>query len=184
MASGSSAPSSRHPSSFDSALRECFAPCTRATNHSCSAAMEKTASALGLCLLASWQPRANGGFHGHHTHTCLHRRRRPVRARHRLGRKLRRLTVVSWLCARRKTSSSFSVQAISSSSLRRVRCSAPRSTIIGSDPGPLLALSGRANRAVGFRFQRNNGHDADVTRCLLMTQTGSLSVRLALSEWR
>ena len=38
-------------------------------------------------------------------------------------------------------------------------------------PGGLLALSGRANRAVNVRFEGNNGHDADVTRYLLMTQS-------------
>ena len=32
--------------------------------------------------------------------------------------------------------------------------------------------SGRANRADDVRFEGNNGHDADVTRCPLMTHSG------------
>ena len=37
---------------------------------------------------------------------------------------------------------------------------------------PLLALSGRSDRTVNVRFDGNNGHDAEVTRCRLMIQSG------------
>ena len=36
----------------------------------------------------------------------------------------------------------------------------------------LLAQIGRANRLVNVRFEGNNGHDVDVTRCPLMTRSG------------
>ena len=36
-----------------------------------------------------------------------------------------------------------------------------------------LVYAGLVNRAVmNVRFEGNNGHDGDVTRCLLMTQSG------------
>ena len=36
-----------------------------------------------------------------------------------------------------------------------------------------MALSGRATLTLtNVRFEGNNGHDADVSRCLLMTQSG------------
>ena len=45
-------------------------------------------------------------------------------------------------------------------------------------PGGLLALSGRANRAVNVRFEGNNG----VTRCLPMTQSGN-DPRIGSTKW-
>jgi hypothetical protein len=37
---------------------------------------------------------------------------------------------------------------------------------------PVMALSGRANRAlINLRFEGKIGHDAGVTRCLLMTRS-------------
>ena len=37
---------------------------------------------------------------------------------------------------------------------------------------PLVALSGRVTALMNVRFEGNNGHDAYVMRCLLMTQSG------------
>jgi hypothetical protein len=38
-----------------------------------------------------------------------------------------------------------------------------------------MALSGRAACLMNVRLEGNNGPDADVTRCLLMTHSGHLS---------
>jgi len=44
--------------------------------------------------------------------------------------------------------------------------------MVGGARRLLVALSGRANALMNVRFEGNNGHDADVTRCLLMTHSG------------
>ena len=36
---------------------------------------------------------------------------------------------------------------------------------------------------MNLRFEGNNGHDADVTRCLLMTHSGHCYRRKYFSEW-
>ena len=37
---------------------------------------------------------------------------------------------------------------------------------------PFMAQSGRATALTNVCFEWKNGHDADVTRCLLLTQSG------------
>ena len=38
-----------------------------------------------------------------------------------------------------------------------------------------MAHSGHATALMNVHFEANNGHDADVTRCLLMTHSGHRS---------